>query len=147
MPWLPEGEGRMLLPPKTSAGWNNPQTRPHQPLSDLRAPRPGSRARTWVRRAEGGDCSPRRTTRPTILRAAAAAAQRQRGRRGGVPSGVCDLATSRPEVPEGPLWGWRSQAVSPCALTVYYFIPVTINGECFLYLEIFFFPLKQRLVN
>ena len=33
----------------------------------------------------------------------------------GVPSGVCDLATSRPEVPKGPLW---SQAVSPCALTV-----------------------------
>lgn len=35
----------------------------------------------------------------------------------GVPSGVCDLGASRPEVPEGPLWSWRSPAVSPRAVT------------------------------
>lgn len=35
----------------------------------------------------------------------------------GVPSGVRDLGASRPEVPEGPLWSWRSRAVSPRAVT------------------------------
>ena len=39
------------------------------------------------------------------------------GGEGGVPSGVCDLGASRPEVPEGPLWSWRSPAVSPRAVT------------------------------
>ncbi|CAD7680416.1 unnamed protein product [Nyctereutes procyonoides] len=33
----------------------------------------------------------------------------------GVPSGVCDLGASRPEVPEGPLWSWRSRALSKVA--------------------------------
>uniref|UniRef100_A0A4X1USG5 Transmembrane and ubiquitin-like domain-containing protein 1 n=2 Tax=Sus scrofa TaxID=9823 RepID=A0A4X1USG5_PIG len=56
----------------------------------------------WIRSAEGGDCAPRWTTSPTILRTA--------GKRR-VPPGVCDLATSRPEVPEGPLWSWRSRAL------------------------------------
>lgn len=45
-----------------------------------------------------------------MLRAAAAGKE-------GVPSGVRDLGASRPEVPEGPLWSWRSRAVSPRAVT------------------------------
>lgn len=109
MPRCRRGRVRIFLPPR--------------PLRATTTPKPAPSA---SQRLEGTGTSPPSPTRGSAERRAGTAhspdykshnAPDGGGGERGVLSGVYDLGASRPEVPEGPLWGWRSWAVSPCAVT------------------------------